>query len=617
MTLRLLLSIGLLLTVAMTHGLAHADLKNNLVNNASPYLAMHGADPVHWQEWNEQTVATARRENKLLFVSIGYFACHWCHVMQRESYQNPEIAAKLNSNFIPVKVDRELNPALDTRLIEFVERTRGYSGWPLNVFVTPGGYPLLGVVYLPMKEFGSLIGELNTLWKNEAGQLIADARAASEELQTKPLNKDIAIKDNLAQTVRAALKNVTLTRADSLAGGFGNQSKFPSVPQLSAMLDSYQFERDAQLAGFLRLTLDNMANLGLNDIIGGGFFRYTVDPQWYVPHFEKMLYDNALLAGLYLQAGVAFDEPRYLETARKTLDFMSKELLSQKGGLYASLSAIDSKNVEGGYYLWQPEELKKLLTDKEWLAVSKAWKMESGPTTDDGYLPVAYRLGTEVAAELNIDITELEQRLASAKQKMLKARGQRQLPLDTKQLAAWNGMALSAYAQAADILHDSHYKDIARGIRNFLLGSLWQKDHLLRARDAQGLAIGAATLEDYAYVAQGLLAWARLNGQASDYADAAAVVEQAWKRFYTVKGWRLTETTLLANPTSEVMLADGPIPSPSAVLLRATMNFLDERDSAGLREQVRQAISTGQELLLEDPYWYASHARIAFMLQQP
>lgn len=344
MSLRLLLNISLLLMASISH----AGLKNTLANNASPYLAMHGGDPVHWQEWNEQTVATARKENKLLFVSIGYFACHWCHVMQRESYQNPGIAAKLNSNFIPVKVDRELNPALDTRLIEFVERTRGYSGWPLNVFITPEGYPLLGIVYLPPNDFSSLITELATIWQQDSQQLIAEAKAASEELQTTPLDKTITIQEGLVSKVHGKLKNVTLTRADSFAGGFGNQSKFPSVPQLSAMLDSYKSNHDKQLAGFLRLTLNNMASLGLNDIIAGGFYRYTVDPQWRVPHFEKMLYDNALLASLYLQAGVAFDEPRYLDTARKTLDFMISELLSEQGGLYASLSAIDSKNVEGG-----------------------------------------------------------------------------------------------------------------------------------------------------------------------------------------------------------------------------------------------------------------------------
>ena len=613
MNLRLLLSIGLLFMA----GISHAELKNTLANNASPYLAMHGADPVHWQEWNEQAVATARKENKLLFVSIGYFACHWCHVMQRESYQNPEIAAKLNRDFIPVKVDRELNPALDTRLIEFVERTRGYSGWPLNVFITPEGYPLLGIVYLPAKEFGSLLNELNTLWKTDSKQLIVDAKAASEELQTIPLDKNIAIQKDLAKKVRAALKKATLTRADNFAGGFGNQSKFPSVPQLSAMLDSYEIESDAQLAEFLRLTLDNMARLGLNDIIGGGFYRYTVDPQWRVPHFEKMLYDNALLASLYLRTGIVFDEPRYIEVARKTLDFMAAELLSEQGGLYASLSAIDSNNVEGGFYLWQLEELKKLLDAEEWLAVSKAWQMESGPTTEEGYLPIAYRVSAEVAAELDISEAELSRRLASAKHKMLKARKQRSLPVDDKQLAAWNGMALSAFSQAAIVLNDSRYKDIAKGIRKFLLTKLWKKDQLLRARDKRGKAIGKATLEDYAYVAQGLLAWAQLSKEPTDYVDVEQIVDQAWKKFFTPQGWRLTETSLLANASSEVMLADGPIPSPSAELLRTTLDLLKERGDTQLREQALQAISAGQELLLEDPYWFASHARAVFQLQQP
>jgi uncharacterized protein YyaL (SSP411 family) len=614
---RLLLSISLLLMAAMVHNGARAELRNSLANNASPYLAMHGGDPVHWQEWNEQSVATARKENKLLFVSIGYFACHWCHVMQRESYQNRAIAVKLNRNFIPVKVDRELNPALDTRLIEFVERTRGYSGWPLNVFITPEGYPLLGIVYLPADDFSSLLSELNTLWQQDRAQLITDAKAASDELQAAPLKKGVTIQNDLAKRVRVVLKNVTLTRADSFAGGFGNQSKFPSVPQLAAMLDSYTFDGDVQIAEFLHLTLDNMARLGLNDIIGGGFYRYTVDPQWRVPHFEKMLYDNALLASLYMQAGMVFDEPRYLETARQTLDFMAAELLSEQGGLYASLSAIDSNNIEGGYYLWQQEELKKILGTEEWLAVSKAWQMEAGPTTEDGYLPVAYRASTEVAAELGITETELARRLAAAKQKMLTARGQRSLPVDNKLLAAWNGLALTAFTRAAVIFNDSRYKRIANGIRNFLLGSLWQKDQLLRARDKHGQAIGEATLEDYAYVAQGLLAWASLTKESTDYDDAGQIIGQAWKRFFTPQGWRLTETSLLANAPGEVMLADGPMPSPSAELLRATLDLLKEKEDTQLREQTTQAISVGQGLLLEDPYWFASHARAVFALQQP
>lgn len=613
MMLRLLFSVSLLLIA----GVSHAELKNTLANNASPYLAMHANDPVHWQEWNEQTVATARKENKLLFVSIGYFACHWCHVMQRESYQNPKIAAKLNRDFIPIKVDRELNPALDTRLIEFVERTRGYSGWPLNVFVTADGYPLLGMVYLPAKDFSALITELGAIWQQGSQQLVIDAKLASEELQRPVLDKDIRLEKNLTNNIHKKLTHATLTRADSLVGGFGNQGKFPSVPQLSAMLDSYQSTQDQQIAEFLHLTLNNMANLGLNDIIGGGFYRYTVDPQWRVPHFEKMLYDNALLASLYLQAGEVFDEARYFEVARQTLDFMINELLSVQGGLYASLSAIDSNNVEGGYYLWQQDEVKKILTEAEWLAVSKAWRMESDPTTEDGYLPVAYRVNDEVAVEINITEVELSMLLASAKAKMLNVRQQRSVPTDTKQLAAWNGLALSAFSQAALIFNNERYKNIAKGIRGFLLNNLWKHDRLLRAVDVHGQSIGKATLEDYAYVAGGLLAWANLSNESRDYKKVEEIVEQAWKKFFTVQGWRLTESSLLANLVSEVMLADGPMPSPSSELLRVSLSLLKVRENKILQKQSLRAIVIAQELLQEDPYWFSSQARAVFIFQQP
>ncbi|WP_126457013.1 thioredoxin domain-containing protein [Sulfuriflexus mobilis] len=605
---RLMLGISLLLMVSI----AHADLKNTLANNASPYLAMHGGDPVHWQEWNEQAVAAARKENKLLFVSIGYFACHWCHVMQRESYQDAAIATKLNRDFIPIKVDRELNPALDSRLIEFVERTRGYSGWPLNVFITPQGHPLLGIVYLPAKDFDALLTELNTLWQQNPQQLADDARLANEELQVPRGRQETTLQKGLAEKARKALRNETLSRADSFAGGFGNQSKFPSVPQLEAMLDVYADEQDSQVGDFLRLTLDNMSRLGLNDLIGGGFFRYTVDPQWRVPHFEKMLYDNALLARLYLRASKVLNETRYLKTARETLDFMLTSLRSPQGGMYASLSAIDDKQVEGGFYLWQVETLQQLLTAKEWLAVEKAWQISGGPTTEDGYLPIALREPAEVAAELGISEAGLEKSLQSARKKMFQQRSQRNLPVDNKRLAGWNGMALSAFAQAAQQTGDKTYQSAAREIRDYIVNTLWEHEQVIRARDGRGQPIGQATLEDYAYVAQGLVDWARYTDKAGDFSLAMQVIEQAWSRFYTRQGWRLTESSLLAMTSTEVMLADGPIPSASAVLVQASLDVLQHTDNADLRKRVMLAVAAGQEMLLAEPYWFASHAREAF-----
>ena len=276
-------------------------LKNSLGNHPSPYLAMHGQDPVAWQQWGPKVFERARRENKLVFVSIGYFSCHWCHVMQRESYRNPEIARFINRHYIPVKVDRELRPALDTRLIEFVQQTRGYSGWPLNVFVTPEGYPLVGLVYLPPKNFLNLLTNLDRQWQQKRNELKRLARQYGENTG-KPVRSDgpdfrMRVREYYGLFIAEAL-----SLGDDMAGGFGKQNKFPQSPQLLALLRAYELKPDKRVERFLRLTLDQMANRGLHDMLRGGFYRYVVDPSWDIPHFEKMLYDNAQLVEVYFRA---------------------------------------------------------------------------------------------------------------------------------------------------------------------------------------------------------------------------------------------------------------------------------------------------------------------------
>ena len=340
-------------------------LTNQLGEHSSPYLAMHGNDPVAWQEWNEQTVKLAQKENKLLFVSSGYFSCHWCHVMQRESFSNPGIARLLNKYFIPVKVDRELNASLDSRLIDFVEKTRGYAGWPLNVFITPAGHPLVGIVYLPATDFQRLLNSMFNEWQNRNSELVTIAAQASIELG----DSEKIIKTQITKTFKDKLKQNFLdqafNQADEMQGGFGEQSKFPLVPQLDVLLDIYQQNKSERLAKFLRLTLNVMASQGLRDQLGGGFYRYAVDPGWQVPHFEKMLYDNALLASLYLKAAKILNEKDYEQIGRETLDFILEEMSDNTGAFMASMSAIDDKNVEGGYYLWDMEQLAEILDRDE------------------------------------------------------------------------------------------------------------------------------------------------------------------------------------------------------------------------------------------------------------
>jgi len=601
----------LLLCLLIVPTIARAGLANTLADNPSPYLAMHGGDPVAWQAWNQDAVAKARAENKLLFVSIGYFACHWCHVMQKESYQANDVAEVLNRDFVPVKVDRELNPALDARLIEFVERTRGYSGWPLNVFITPDGYPLIGIVYLPHDDFKNLVTELSGLWKQNSQGLGSDAKGAAIELTAPELNMDRRPLPSTSSKVGGLMVSSSLAQADLFMGGFGEQSKFPSVPKLSALLREYQHEQDEKLGKFLRRTLDNMQNHGLNDSLGGGFFRYTVDPQWRVPHFEKMLYDNALLASLYFEAATIFDEPRYRATALTTTTFMRETLGRKNGGLVASLSAVDDKNVEGGYYLWNLDEIKKALTKEEWRVAEQAWLLYGTPTLEGTFLPSAERKFDELSGELGLTTPEIKAVLASARSKLLKVRARRGLPVDDKFITAWNGLSLSAFVATAQATGNENERKSAQTLRNYIVNELWNGEKLVRARSRDGKVIGDGKFEDYAFVAKGLLDWAEYTGKTSDYKLVSDVIAQAWQRFFTSRGWKLSENSLLAYGESEAVISDGPLPSPAAVVLRVSQVLAGRQLDYGVSQQTFMAVlAASEQAVLEDSYWFASYVTV-------
>jgi uncharacterized protein YyaL (SSP411 family) len=584
---------------------ADSTLQNQLADNPSAYLAMHAGDPVKWQLWDQAAVERARREDKLLYISIGYFSCHWCHVMQKESYRNPEIAGVLNAGFVPVKVDRELNPALDAHLIEFVERTRGYSGWPLNVFVTPEGHPLLGIVYLPPGDFLELTRNLQKSWQQERHKLKGMAAAAAEVMQPPELRLDPALAAGLGERYEKALLHSALTLADETSGGFGSQNKFPQVPQLMALLAVQRHRPDPRLREFLQTTLDQMMQRGLHDMLGGGFFRYTVDPDWRTPHFEKMLYDNALLADLYLAAAAVLGNPAYEQQARRTLDFMLRELGTGTGAFAASLSAVDDHNVEGGYYLWDDATLEKLLTKDELQVARLAWDMHGAAALEAGHLPIRSLTPVQVADTLKLDAGAVKKRLDSAQKKLLEARRQRQVPKDSKMLAAWNGLALSALSHAAQLDDAGRYRRAAGALRDFLVTTVWDGKALKRAVGKQG-AFGEAALEDYAYVASGLVAWAGVSGSQEDLRIATAMIRQALQRFLTAHGWRLSEKPLIAHGGHEAVIADGPLPSPSATLLAAAIQLARSTGDTGLRQQALAALNTAHDRVASEPFWYAS-----------
>ena len=564
-------------------------LENQLARHPSPYLALHGHDPVAWQEWNAETVARARKEGKLLFVSIGYFSCHWCHVMQRESYKNPEIAKLLNAYFIPVKVDREINGALDAELQAFAEATRGQAGWPLNIFITPEGYPLTAILYAPPQDFLQYVTRLNERWQQDGPALAQAAKSAAQEMPTEQVH-DAKFAPQIAVIYQQRFLNEALSQADLLVGGFGNVNKFPQAPQLAALLAIQQQMPQPKLADFLRLSLDRMAGLGLNDHIGGGFFRYTVDPDWHMPHFEKMLYDNAQLASLYLQAAKTFNQPSYREVAIRTLDFMLAELRDPSSGAFmTSLSAIDSQDREGGVYLWDKAHLKKLLAPAEFKLLTKFWGLSKPAEFEFGYLPL--HLTPPTKAE--------KTRLSAIYAKLKVERAKRSLPKDNKLLAGLNGLALIALAEGAAA--DPRFRPAAKQARGFLVEKLITQQGLLKGV-AQGKTLGLADLEDYAYVTAGLTAYAHLVQSDADRDIASKLAKLAWEKFYTARGWQLEQQPLLARPYFQRIVPDGASYSPASLLIKTSWALGGKE----LRTHALGALNSGYKTLDQGAFWYAS-----------
>ncbi len=566
-------------------------LTNRLAAHPSPYLALHGGDPVAWQTWDAETVALARRENKLLYVSVGYFACHWCHVMQRESYRNPRIAALLNRDFIPVKVDRELNSGLDEALQQFSVRLNGVAGWPLNAFVTPDGYPVFVVLYASPDDFQDILKRLAARWQADADAIRRLARQAAPAPPASPETVRLTAAGQ-AQRWEAFMRGVW-QEADLLHGGFGQVSKFPMAPQLDALLDRQRARPDPKLAEFLKLTFDQMAARGLHDHIGGGFFRYTVDPGWETPHFEKMLYDNAQLARLYLRAADVLRQPRYQAVARGALDFMREVLDGPDGGLYASTSAVDAAGREGATYLWEPEALRRSLPPDVWAAASRVWQLDAPRQFEDGHLPAEYRTPTPD-----------ERRLLDEAARVLRPlRAARSLPVDDKQNTGLNGLALSAFSRAAGL--DPDYRRTADRIQAFLLKRMMRGDRLVKAV-ARGKTLPDAELEDYAYAVEGLLDHAEATGSRASREAAVRLARSAWRLFWSERGWRHEARPLLATIAPEPALQDGAVYSPSDVLIRASLRTGD----AALTARARQARAWGVPEMARDPYAWPSRLRL-------
>ncbi|OOZ42503.1 thioredoxin domain-containing protein [Solemya elarraichensis gill symbiont] len=565
---------------------------NQLKNHASPYLALHGNDPVDWHPWGQQALEAARKGNNPLFISSGYFSCHWCHVMHRESYVSDEVAKLLNSSFIPVKIDRELEPALDSYLINFVERTRGAGGWPLHVIMTPEGYPLTGFTYAPREQLMTALKRIDARWQQESLQLKKLAHEAyqqmylgSEEQQTR----DVTVKSIESRFIHDAI-----ALANELQGGFGQQNQFPMAPQLTALLTINAARQDSHLAEFLELTLDQMAQQGLRDHLVGGFFRYTIDPAWQTPHYEKMLYTQAQMVRLYLLAAKRLQRPDYIQIATETADFVLKHMRGRSGGFISSLSAVDQHEVEGGSYLWSAESLSTLLLNEDEKKFAELrWGLETAG--GDEQLPTERLTLEAVASKLEMTDDAASRLQERVRQRLLGERRRNSPPEDNKQLTAWNGLMLSAFSELGLLTGERRYSTASVSLARWLLRA-WDGDKLSRSLDGS-TTVGSAALADYAYVAEGLKkAWKLSNINAfSEKSDK--IIKVAWSRYFDSAGWHASDAMLIPAPGGAGALQGAPMPSPAAVLISL----------GGNAESLQQAYSRQVTAIADEPFWYPGH----------
>ncbi len=486
---------------------------NRLEHETSPYLKQHAHNPVDWHPWGPEALQRATREDRPIFLSIGYSACHWCHVMEQESFEDGETAQLMNEHFVNIKVDREERPDLDQIYMNAVVSLTGHGGWPMSVFLTPDLKPFFGGTYFPPEDrhglpsFKRLLSGLAQAWREQRDAINENADRLTEHLQGLgriDAPADAELNDGLSERlIRSAV--AMLERAfDHTYGGFGRAPKFPHSMELQLLLRAWKRFDDAEALHMARLTLDRMALGGLYDHLGGGFHRYSTDARWLAPHFEKMLYDNALLSRAYLEAFQATGEPFYREVVEETLAWVEREMTGPEGPFYSTLDA-DSEGQEGKFYVWSKAEVEELL-GPEAAVFCDVYDVSADGNWEGGNILNRSRTYAQDAKMLHLSEEELRRRLGTARGSLLEVRSQRPWPgRDEKVLTSWNGLMIGAFAQAAQVL-DGRYLGPSTRAAEFILRSMRASDgRLYRTTFAGQKPKLNAYLEDYSFLIDALV----------------------------------------------------------------------------------------------------------------
>ncbi len=580
--------------------------KNRLAGEISPYLLQHVDNPVDWYPWGNEAFEIAKKLDRPIFLSIGYSTCHWCHVMEHESFENEQLAAILNEHFVCIKVDREQRPDIDAVYMDAVQAMTGSGGWPLSVFLTTEGKPFYGGTYFPPRDsfgrlgFDRLLLAVADSWKNKRPQLLSSAGAITESLAAQPRQLNpLELSVELLNAAKSSLQAIF----DAANGGFGAAPKFPQPSSLSILLRYWHRTGDEEALDMVRTTLDAMAKGGIYDHLGGGFHRYSTDAHWLVPHFEKMLYDQALISRVYIEAYQATQNKKYAAIVKEVFDYVLRDMADPKGGFYAAEDA-DSEGKEGAFYVWDPAETKKVLGAKDarifdaYYGVSSRGNFEHGKSI----LNVA-KSADEAGKNLKADLNEIEAVLSQAPTRLLAHRSKRPRPhRDDKIITGWNGLMISSMAYGGAVLEEQRYVDAAKRAADFVLSTLRENGRLKRFyRD--GRAVEPAFLDDYAFLVLGLLDLYEATFDAKWLIDARTLAMQMIDLF----GDEQDAAFYLTTQDAERLIIrskpayDGAVPSGNSVaafaLLRLGLMTMDDK----LTDRAAELIDTFSTQLTQSP----------------
>lgn len=580
---------------------------NRLILQDSPYLLQHAHNPVDWYGWGEQAFAAAKAQDKPIFLSIGYSTCHWCHVMERESFEDLEIANYLNEHFIAIKVDRELRPDIDASYMNAVMLIAGRGGWPMSSFLTSDGRTFHGGTYFPPDHFLQLLGSVEQAWHTQQPQIFEQATAISAAVAQMSAASEQALAigpETLDQATTAIL-----ARFDDFQGGFSQAPKFPNEPLLFLLLNQLQRAPDAAIQEAVESTLDAMAQGGIYDQIAGGFHRYSTDNAWLVPHFEKMLYNQAHLSRIYLQAWQLTAKPEYQRVVRQTLDYVLREMTAETGGFYSATDA-DSEGEEGLFFLWTEREISSALPEDEAALMLDLYQItEHGNFENSNILSRAGSL-EHYAEQNNLDPQLLIDRVAANNASLWQSRQSRIAPLrDDKILSAWNGMMISSFALAGELLGEPRYTAAATRAADFIWATHYDGETQQLARASlEGKASVAASQEDYAYLAESYLMLYDSSGDKRWLKRAQALNSTLQRDFWDRENggyYMSAENNTLTPMGRSKSSADSAIPSGNSVALHLLQKLNRRSESFEHEAQANKLIAARSASIAEHPSAYA------------